>query len=250
VAGRNEEDRGGAERCPPPRARVVTYGVHADADWRAIDVTHDELARATFTVHRPGSSSKPARVVLPLPGAHNVSNALAAIAVADEAGVDLASAAAALAQATVSRWRMQLLRTPDGLIILNDAYNANPSSTEAALRTLSRVATAGRRWAVLGGMAELGTTSADEHVTVGRLCAEVGVDGLVAVGADAAAIAEGARTAGLADVTTVDDPEAALAALRDRLAPGDAVLVKASRSVGLEVLADRIAVGSGDEGSG
>ncbi len=219
-----------AAAAPGP---VVTYACGDDADLRAHDVTLDALARPRFRVDGVAVS-------LPLPGLHNVGNALAALAGARACGVDLAAAAAALATAPVSRWRMELHTTDDGVTVLNDAYNANPSSTEAALRTLAATATGGRRVAVLGHMAELGPGSDAAHERIGRQCAELALDGLVAVGAGAAAIARGARAAGLAPggrVEAVADAEAALEVLRGWLADGDAVLVKASRSAGLERVA-------------
>lgn len=220
------------------RGRVVTYGLGA-ADWSASDVRFDELARATFTVHGR-------RVRLPLPGAHNIGNALAALAAADALGVDVEAAADALESATVSDWRMQLLRTPGGLVVLNDAYNANPGSMRAALETLAATATGGRRWAVLGQMAELGPTSEEAHREVGRLAAGLGIDGLVVVGDEAGAIREGAAEAGYpsADVLAVDGPRQAATVLAGRLRPGDVVLVKASRSVGLERVPDELEAGT------
>lgn len=216
--------------------RVVTYGRGADADLRATDVTLDERARPSFSV-------RDVRVRLPLPGLHNVGNALAALAAADVCGVRLDAAAAALATATVSRWRMELHDTADGVTLLNDAYNANPSSVEAALRTLAAMTVPGRRWAVLGLMAELGAGSAAAHERVGRLCAALALDGVIVVGRAAETIRRGAAAAGLGDdrVVVVSDVPAALAVLRERVAAGDAVLVKASRAVGLERLAVELA---------
>ncbi|MEX0658725.1 MAG: UDP-N-acetylmuramoyl-tripeptide--D-alanyl-D-alanine ligase [Egibacteraceae bacterium] len=223
-----------AEQAP---GRVVTYGRRADADWRPDHVELDELARPVFTV-------RGRRVRLALPGEHNVGNALAALAAADLVGVDLERAAAALESATVSPWRMQLLRTPGGVVILNDAYNANPPSMAAALLTLSRITTGGRRWAVLGHMAELGPGSEEAHREVGRHAARLGIDGLVVVGEAAAAIRDGAMQSGAYaehDVVGVAGPDQAVASLRGRLRRDDAVLVKASRSVGLEHLPDALA---------
>lgn len=247
VAVLNADDPRVAAMAASAPGRVRTYGVDADADWRAFDVELDELARPVFTVQPPagdtGIGVAPLRVRLALPGAHNVGNALAALAVAAEVGVDVAEAAAALEYAAVSQWRMQLLRTPDGLVILNDAYNANPSSTEAALRTLARMGTAGRRWAVLGEMAELGPGSADAHRQIGRLAARLGVEVLVVVGEAADGIRQGAAEQGSyapEDLRRVEDPVQALEVLAGRVQPGDVVLVKASRSVGLERIPDEL----------
>jgi UDP-N-acetylmuramoyl-tripeptide--D-alanyl-D-alanine ligase len=175
-----------------------------------------------------------------MPGAHNVGNALAALAVADVCGVSTASAAAALATASVSKWRMELGESPEGVVVFNDAYNANPDSAAVGLETLAAADVAGRRWAVLGEMAELGEGTAEAHAELGRRCAAGGVDGLIAVGRVAAELAEGAHTAGFAGaegVEVVDGPDAALRVLSGRVGAGDAVLVKASRRSGLERVA-------------
>ena len=216
-------------------AQVVTYGVDAAADLRATDIVLDERACPTFTVDGM-------RVSVPLPGAHNVSNALAALAAARACGVDLADAVEALAHAAVSRWRMELAEGPGGVRVLNDAYNANPSSMAVALRTLAAMAVTGRRWAVLGHMAELGAGSEAAHNEIGRLCARLELDGLVVVGAAAKGIRDGAAAAGFAGTLLgVDSPEDAVIDVGRRLRSGDAVLVKASRSVGLEQVAVALA---------
>jgi UDP-N-acetylmuramoyl-tripeptide--D-alanyl-D-alanine ligase len=132
---------------------------------------------------------------------------------------------------------MELTRTPAGMTVLNDAYNANPESVAAALDALSalEIPAGARRVAVLGPMAELGAAGPAAHRAIGERAARLGVDTLVLVGDDAGAIAEGF---GPGDHTVrVDDPVAAVAALAARLAPGDAVLVKASRIAGLETVA-------------
>ena len=233
VAILNADDPRVAAMAGRTRARVVTYGLEAAADWRARDVVLDGEARPRFRAEGPHGQTE---VVLPLPGRHNVGNALAALAAAHACGVDPADAAAGLAAARVSRWRMELGRRDDGTRVLNDAYNANPASTAAALEALVAL-DARRRWAVLGLMAELGAGSAEAHRAVGRACAAHGLDGVVVVG-EAAPIVEGARQAGFPGVlVTVADAEEAAVRLAALLEPGDAVLVKASRSVGLEGLA-------------
>ena len=210
---------------------VILYGHGDGADFRAVDIELDEVARPSFTVDG-------VRVEVPLPGTHNVSNALAALAAARACGVDLALAAKGLHDATVSRWRMELLSTPDGVTVVNDAYNANPSSMTAALQTLARMSAPARRWAVLGHMAELGAGGEAEHRRMGSLCAELGLDGLLVVGELAAPIAEGASAAGFGgQLLRAANPPAAVELLRDQLEPGDLVLIKASRSVGLESIA-------------
>jgi UDP-N-acetylmuramoyl-tripeptide--D-alanyl-D-alanine ligase len=143
---------------------------------------------------------------------------------------------------------MEVARTADGVLVLDDAYNANPSSMAAALEALARVEVSGRRIAVLGEMLELGEFSAPEHATLGDLVGATAVDALVAVGREAAPLAEHARAAGVA-VTEVPDAATALDAITGFVHDGDAVLVKGSRAVGLELVATALR-GSRTEGGG
>src|SRR5690606_12938067 len=133
-----------------------------------------------------------AELSLPLAGRHHVTNALFALAVAGHLGVDVAAAAAALQHAPVSPWRGEVVDA-DGVCVLNDAYNANPTATRAALETLAAIEGDGNRIAVLGVMAEIGDTAAAEHEHVGAEAAKLGIDRLVVVGDDAAPTAAGAR---------------------------------------------------------
>ncbi|MFD1651034.1 glutamate ligase domain-containing protein, partial [Pseudonocardia alaniniphila] len=136
-------------------------------------------------------------------------------------------AAAPSAALPASRWRMEVIDRPDGVTVVNDAYNANPESMHAALRALVALSGEERRtWAVLGRIAELGDDSAAAHAEVAAVARRLGVDQLVAV---ETTDYPGARSTG-----SVDE---ALALLRAELAPGDVVLVKASRSAGLERVA-------------
>ncbi len=220
---------------------VLTFSASGDraADLWASDVALDDHARATFTAHTPWGT---AEVRLPLAGRHHVGNALAALAAAGAVGVDLAAAAGALATAEVSQWRSSV-EDVGGVRVLNDAYNANPTSTVAALDALREMDVPGRRFAVLGIMAELG----DDHVPGHRRVGEHAVgccDVLVVVGdaaehiaAAASEVVVGGDGDRVVEVRRVPAAEGALEVLGD-VRPGDAVLVKASRSGGLEVVAD------------
>ncbi|QBI53888.1 UDP-N-acetylmuramoyl-tripeptide--D-alanyl-D-alanine ligase [Streptomonospora litoralis] len=226
-------------------ARVVSYGLAPDADVRAEDVELDPAGRAGFTL-RVGEQSAPVR--LTLVGAHQVHNALAVAAVAAEAGMDAAAIAAALAGAgPVSRWRMEVSETPDGVTVVNDAYNANPESVAAALSTLEAFGGHGARrtHAVLGVMAELGDLSGEEHRRAGAAAARTGVRTLVVVGEEAAPAAEGAAAEPGWDgeVVRVGDADEAAAVLGSRLRPQDVVMVKGSRVAGLERVAELLAPG-------
>ena len=169
-------------------------------------------------------------------GAHQVVNATLAAAVALARGVAFADVAAGLATVEPAPWRMEVVRTADDVMVLDDAYNANPASMAAALEELARVDVPGRRLAVLGEMRELGDLSAREHAALGVLVGTTPVDVLVAVGPEAAPLAAAARSAGVS-VTEVPDAAAALEAVSDFVVAGDAVLVKGSRAIGLELVA-------------
>jgi UDP-N-acetylmuramoyl-tripeptide--D-alanyl-D-alanine ligase len=203
------------------------------ADVTATGIRLDRLARPSATVRTPWGS---ADLSLPIAGRHHVGNALFAVAAAGHLGVEVDAAVAALGTAPVSPWRGEVSEA-DGVVVINDAYNASPRAVAAALETLVAVTRTGRTTAVLGEMAEIGPTAAAEHVAIGRRVAELGVDRLVVVGAAASGYATGAREAGGPEVLEVDDAEAAVAVLRPLLEEGDVVLVKASRVVGLERVA-------------
>jgi len=213
-------------------AAVLTAGFGPGADVRVRDLRVDEELRPAFRLDTPWG---PAEVApLPVRGAHQAGNAALAVAVAGVAGVALDAAVAGLAAAVGSPWRMELGRSPAGVAVLNDAYNANPTSMAAALDALASLGGAGRRFAVLGPMAELGPHSAAEHERLAKLVAAAEVQLLVTVGAPD--LARHALDAGT-EAVAVDGAEAAVAALAPRLRRGDAVLVKASRVSGLERVA-------------
>ncbi len=231
VAVLNGDDPWTAHLSARTDARVVTVGQGPDADYRISDVELDGELHPSFRL-------RGARLRVPLHGGHQVMNAAMAAAVArDVFAMPFDEIAVALAGATTGKWRMELLETDDAITILNDAYNANPTSMEAALVALAHLPLAGRRVAVLGDMRELGVHHAEAHRAVGVRAASLGLDVIVGVGTGGALIAETARTRG-ACVEIVDDATAALDYLDALVTRGDAVLCKASRAVGLEVVAD------------
>ena len=213
----NADDERVAAMAGRTPGRVVTYSAAgAGADIVADGLVLDDELRPRFTMRTPSGSVD---VELAVRGVHQAANALAAAAAALACGVGLADVAAGLADAELSPWRMDLRRSPSGAWVLNDAYNANPASMAAALRSLAALP-ARRHVAVLGFMAELGADGPAAHADVAALAADLGID-VVAVGTD------------LYGMSPVADAVAALGVLGD----GDAVLVKGSRVAGLEELA-------------
>jgi len=223
-------------------------GVGAGPALWAADLAPDRLDRHRFRLHHrspDGTLAAAADVALGLTGRHQVANAVAAAAAATALGLPLDLVATGLSGAGLrSRWRMELTERRDGVVVVNDTYNANPESMAAALGTLSELGSAagGRTFAVLGDMLELGADAVREHTELGRL-AGARVSGLVALGEHAATVVAAAVAAGL-------DPAAALATddrdeARDRVAadlrPGDVVLVKASRGLALDTVAEALA---------
>jgi UDP-N-acetylmuramoyl-tripeptide--D-alanyl-D-alanine ligase len=208
-------------------AQVLRYGFTPDADVYADALSLDDELRGSFTLHTPWGR---AEVSLAARGEHQVANALAAAAAAGGIGVPIARIAAGLGQAAISGLRMELSRTESGVLILNDAYNANPTSMAAALDSLATL-NATRRIAVLGVMAELGASAPAEHLAITERACSLGVE-VIAV--DAPDYGPDARH--------VADVDEAVATLTD-LGEGNAVLVKGSRVAALERVAAALSAG-------
>ncbi|MFK4102433.1 UDP-N-acetylmuramoyl-tripeptide--D-alanyl-D-alanine ligase [Streptomyces sp. NPDC019531] len=229
------------------KAKVILFGESGEADVRAENVRLMDSGQPAFMLHTPSGASE---VTMRLYGEHHVSNALAAAAVAHELGMSASEIATAISEAgSLSRWRMEVTERPDGVTIVNDAYNANPESMRAALRALAAMGKGRRTWAVLGKMAELGDEALAEHDAVGRLAVRLNVGKLVAVGGrEASWLQLGAYNEGSwgEESVHVSDAQAAVDLLRSELRPGDVVLVKASRSVGLEGVAQALLDAEGE----
>ena len=233
VALLNADDprvRGMAART---RARVVLYGESPDAEIRATDIRDLGLDGIRFVAHASGER---AEAHLPLPGRHLLVSALAAIGAAVVLGVPLDEAALGLATLERPAHRMSVRRAA-GLVVIDDSYNASPAAVHAALAVLRDVR--GRRVAVLGDMLELGSLSVGAHEAVGVDVAK-SADALVAVGELAGTIAAAAERNGLREVQRAADGGEALVRLRQLLRPGDTVLVKGSRALALDKLADAL----------
>jgi UDP-N-acetylmuramoyl-tripeptide--D-alanyl-D-alanine ligase len=238
-------------------ARVVTFGQGPHADVRFDDVTLDDHGRPHFVL---GAAERQARIALQLVGEHHAGNAAAVTAAALAARVPFDTVVTALGEATAtSPARMQVTERPDGVTIVNDAYNANPDSMRAALKALVAIgrsraaARAGSRTvAVLGEMLELGASSRDEHDAVGRLAVRLDIGQLLVVGDGAKPMHLGASLEGSwgGESVFVPDTHAARAWLREHLRTGDVVLFKASRDAGLRQLAEAVLMDSHDDRAG
>jgi UDP-N-acetylmuramoyl-tripeptide--D-alanyl-D-alanine ligase len=214
--------------------RVVSFGLSERADVRATDADHRGKLGTTFKLHLPGRQRAP-MTALRVHGDHNVSNALAAAAVGYALGLNGVLIAKGLASFRPAQMRSQVV-TVRGARVINDCYNANPSSMKAALRLLAEMGRGGRTIAVVGDMLELGANSDEFHREAGASAAELGIQRLITCGLLGQRIAAGARRAGMPQdrVLAVNDAVEAAAVLKNLLQPGDTVLVKASRGMKLE----------------
>ncbi|CAN5493483.1 UDP-N-acetylmuramoyl-tripeptide--D-alanyl-D-alanine ligase [soil metagenome] len=248
VAVLNADDGRVSAMAELTAARPVWFGLSPDAEVRAEDV-RATASGTRFTLVVDGAHHE---VALRILGEHHVSNALAALAVARELGVPIERAVTAIeAVPRAERWRMELLQPGGGITVINDAYNASPDSTAAALKTLVQILEPGQRSvAVLGEMAELGEYAQEEHDRLGRLVVRLNIGKLVVVGDGARHIHLAAGLEGSWDGESVfvPDLDAAYDLLRGELAEGDVVLVKSSKSAGLRFLGDRLG-GVIDEGA-
>ena len=212
----------------PDDVEIVTFGDEGGSDIQLVDRRLlDDCQSLTYLVHGDLLTLETNLV-----GRHHARNLAAALAVCHVLGLDLGEAAARARGIPSQRWRGENTALPGGAVVVNDAYNANPASLEAALRLLAETPTDGRRIAVLGSMAELGEASARYHREAGALAARLGIDMVISVGDAARAYLDG--VGGGVDGHAVADVDAAVGCLASLLGPGDRVLVKGSRSAGLE----------------
>jgi UDP-N-acetylmuramoyl-tripeptide--D-alanyl-D-alanine ligase len=235
----NGDDAFSATLALSSGAPVVWYGLDDACDVRAVDIVLDDQSCASFDIV---ADQMVISVTLAVPGRHNVYNALAAAAVAMQLGLGPEDIVDGLARASAGEMRMQSFTSAGGVHVINDAYNANPTSMRAAIETLAGITGARRRIAVLGDMAELGSLAELAHFKIGEQLAHHSIEVLITVGERAARIADGARAEGMdpdrvRPCATVDE---ASEVLDDVLEPGDVVLVKASRIMGLERVVEGI----------
>lgn len=235
----NADDGYVAEMANHTKSQVVWFGTASEAGYRATDQSLT-IEGTQFTLHWPdGATSK---VHLQILGEHHVMNALAAAAVSDQLGVSRELIVSTLDQLPLAeRWRMQVHHRADGVTIINDAYNASPDSTKAALQTLAQLGRSGRRTiAILGEMAELGNLSREQHDAIGRIVVRLNIDQLIVVGQGAKLIHMGAEQEGswAGESKFFESIDEALDHVRGMLMAGDLVLVKSSKSANLRYLGD------------
>jgi UDP-N-acetylmuramoyl-tripeptide--D-alanyl-D-alanine ligase len=215
----------------------VTFGIKPTNDLYASDII------CTFEGVRFKLNGQ-REVFIPLMGGHVAINALAAIAVGRRMGLSDEQIVGNLSTARGPGMRLELQRVR-GMTILNDAYNANPASMQSAIELLCSLPAGGRRVAILGDMRELGTSCEHYHRAVGQFLAHLPINLLICVGDGGAMIADAAQTAGfrIDRVIWHKDSPAASAALPDLLSPGDLVLLKASRGMKFELIAESLSNG-------
>jgi UDP-N-acetylmuramoyl-tripeptide--D-alanyl-D-alanine ligase len=222
------------------RCRVVSFGFSAKADVRAMDMKSDEQNGTIFRLLLPGKV-RHTIVHIRVQGAHNVTNALAAGAVGSVLGLPGAVIAQGLSRFRPAAMRSQVL-VSQGVTIINDCYNANPASMKAAVQWLAQRGLHRKKIAVLGDMLELGPDAVQFHEEVGAFVAQQGIDQLVACGALGKSLAEGAKRSGFdrTRIIEVPDATAAASAVKGIVKRGDVVLVKGSRGMKLEQVAEAL----------
>lgn len=261
IAILNDDDRLVRKMIKRSPARVVTYGHRPNAMVRARDVMGDPLTGLRFTLEYGDQHE---RVVLSIPGEHAVTTALAASAVAMSCGMTLQLAAAGLSEIRPVKRRLEVKPGVNGATLVDDTYNANRQSAEAALALLhgAKLPSGGRRWFVFGDMLELGNYAREEHAAVGRAAAGA-ADELVLVGSEVRATAEAALKAGmkphhihlfaadLKDAVALSAARKEAAALvRESLRKGDVVIIKGSYGIGMDEVVKELHERRGGDGSG
>lgn len=247
IAVVNGEDRWVRDLARGRAGRRIVFGMQNDFDVRFLHMETTGLDRMDLKIAVMGRELS---VALPVPGAHNVMNALAAVAVGVALGVDPGEAAERLAHFRPMAMRMERIQLANGARVVNDSYNANPESMKAAFRTVGSAKRAGRFVAALGDMLELGESSAALHRQVGEAAAQMGV-GLLYLGGDFAdETAAGARAGGLPDsaiVVCAGGAEEIGRLLEEELRAGDVLLVKGSRGMRMERVVEQLksAIGMG-----
>ena len=237
----NADDGYVSDMADLTKAKKVWFGTTAGCDYSASD-QKISLQGTSFEMHWQDGTSQAVR--LQILGEHHVLNALATLSVSDLLGVPHDVAVPALESMPLAeRWRMQVMNRPDGVTIINDAYNASPDSTKAALQTLAQLGRSGNRTiAILGEMAELGSLAREQHDAMGRIVVRLNIDQLVVVGQAAKLIHMGAEQEGSwgGESKFFESIDEAFEHVRGMLRAGDLVLVKSSKSANLRHLGDKL----------
>ena len=220
------------------KAQIISFGLDG-ADVSAKNVVLDENAQAHYDLEYQGKSSQ---VNLKIVGSHQVSNSLAAAAAFLKKGIDIDLVARTLSNSVAqSKWRMQIEVSKKNVIVINDAYNANPESMNSAIRTLNQIGAEKNTFAILGEMRELGDLSLVKHQEVAALILKLEIKKAIIIGSGAKPIYDFLSNNGYqGKLQYVEIVEKGIAKARELIEPNDVVLVKASRSIGLERVANAI----------
>jgi UDP-N-acetylmuramoyl-tripeptide--D-alanyl-D-alanine ligase len=219
-------------------AQIVSFGL-SGSDVSAKNVILNEKAQAQYDLEYLGKTSQ---VKLKIVGSHQVSNSLAAAAAFLKKGIDIDLVAKTLSNSVAqSKWRMQIEVNKKNVTVINDAYNANPESMKSAIRTLKQIGAGKNTYAILGEMLELGELSISQHQEVAKLVQKLEIQNTIVIGSGAKSIYDFLSQNGYqGKLHYVENVEGAIAKAKEMMQPSDVVLVKASRSIGLERVANAI----------
>jgi UDP-N-acetylmuramoyl-tripeptide--D-alanyl-D-alanine ligase len=219
-------------------AQVVTFGL-SGSDVSAKNVILNEQAQAQYDLEYLGKTSQ---VKLKIVGAHQVSNSLAAAAAFLKKGIDIELVAQTLSNSVAkSKWRMQIEVSKKNVTVINDAYNANPESMKSAIRTLKQIGVGKNTYAILGEMLELGELSSPKHQEIAELIQKLEIQNTIIIGSGAKSIYDFLSNNGYkGKLHFVENVEKGISKAKEMIQPSDVVLVKASRSIGLERVANAI----------
>jgi UDP-N-acetylmuramoyl-tripeptide--D-alanyl-D-alanine ligase len=233
----NQDDPRVMDLASEFRGQKITFGIDHPAEVMAKEIRLKGVGGTSFTLMMEGVTME---ITLPFLGGHFVPNALSAIASASLFGIELEKVKEALEHLSPSPMRMEVLRPKEGVTLINDAYNANPRSMELALEILSEMKGKGRAIAVLGDMLELGDFSVEAHQHIGQRVEELSIDFLLALGEEAPVLVESAMRHGLDSekARIVESHREAISILKKMVRDGDWILVKGSRRMGMEKIAE------------
>lgn len=242
VAILNADDPYVIEMAPWARGKVLTYGIRKAADLCASDIKDLGISGTGCTFNFRGQRFD---VQIPAPGIHHVYDALAASCIGLALGLEPSEIREGLLRFVPSPMRMEVIRLDGDIILINDAYNSNPTSLESSLRTLEAVGAGRRKIAILGDMLELGPIAWDAHVRMGELALAAGVDILITVGECSLAASDRAKALGMKEdrVHHYSSNREAASMAAKTMAPGDCILVKGSRGMKMEEIVRALRAG-------